>query len=146
VNRLFLVPALAALLGGCASPNHAAHESANGETCTYRPGGSGLLGLAAAVGAFDREVPCSALQSGRVVVEASPPSVPDFSRFDAAPVAALPPPALPPLPDMSPRLIVPSGGGTLMELGGPKTQLMVPAGGGYVHGATVSEDDCNEGR
>jgi len=42
---------------------------------------------------------------------------------------AFAPPELPPLPDMRPRLLVPGGGGTLMELGGDNPHLMVPAGG-----------------
>jgi hypothetical protein len=77
------VVSLIALLAACASPNHAAHGTGEGgETCTYRPGGSGLLGLAAALGAFDREVPCSALGRAPVVVEGQAPPVPvqDFSN------------------------------------------------------------------
>jgi len=35
-----------------------------------------------------------------------------------------------PLPNNSPRLLVPGGGGTLMEIGSGSQQLLVPAGGG----------------
>jgi hypothetical protein len=44
------------------------------------------------------------------------------------------PPDPAPLPDNRPRIIVPGGGGTLMEIGGDVPQLLAPAGDGTFMG------------
>jgi hypothetical protein len=65
-----------------------------------------------------------------VIGAGSPPPLPASNVMGT--MSPLGPPALPPLPDMRPGLLVPAGGGTLMELGGSSSpsRLMVPAGGG----------------
>jgi hypothetical protein len=92
--------------------------------------GSGLLGLMGATGAFDRPAgpecrePVFARAAGvtpspiiEPVVEPAAPLLPQL-------------PELPPPPDMRPKLLVPAGGGALMELGGGAPHLIVPAGSG----------------
>jgi hypothetical protein len=105
--------ALAALTG-C---SHAPRSSAD---CGWHyRGGAGLLGLAGAMGAFDRD--------------AGPDCQP--SGYAATPGGYIPPnetwtpPDPAPMPDNRPRFLVPGGGGTLMEIGGVP-QLLAPAGDG----------------
>jgi hypothetical protein len=91
----------------------------------FQGGGSGLLGLASAMGAFDREAGADCrLDYAARSYGGSPPYIPPND------VRMPPDPAPLPLPDNRQRLLVPAGGGNLMEIGGGAPQLMVPAGGG----------------
>jgi hypothetical protein len=107
---------LASLLAGCS------HQPLSASDCgRHATGGSGLLGLIAAAGAFDREARPDCRPSGYAVVTSAPYIPPNEVWM---------PPDPAPLADNSPRFLVPGGGGTLMEIGGGSQQLLVPAGGG----------------
>jgi hypothetical protein len=103
-----------ALLAGCSHAPRSASDCGRHAT-----GGTGLLGLMAAAGAFDRDPGPDCRPSGYAM---------SSGAFVPTPVQMPPDPA--PLPDNRPRLLVPGGGGTLMEIGGGAPGLMVPAGGG----------------
>jgi hypothetical protein len=107
--------ALAGWLAGCS------HAPLSATDCgRHFAGGSGLLGLIAAAGAFDR----GAGPECRVSTLAT------ASRLQIPPSAVYQPPEPPPFPENRPSLLVPGGGGTLMEIGGGAPGLLVPAGGG----------------
>jgi hypothetical protein len=108
-----------ALAAGCLTGcSHAPLSSADCGRHFVR--GSGLLGLAAAAGAFDRD----AGPDCRVPAYAatSTPYIPLNEVW-------MPPDPIP-LPDNRPRFLGPGGSGTLMEIGGDVPQLLAPAGGG----------------
>jgi hypothetical protein len=105
VQRALVVAALAGSLAACAS---AGPRSAS-DCGSYFVSGSGLLGLAGAMGAFDRPAGPDCKQ--RVIA--------GTSRFVPSAVVEAPPaPPLPALPelDIFPRRLVPAGGGTFMML------------------------------
>ena len=90
-----------ACLAGCA------HQPLSASDCgRHFTGGSGLLGLAGAMGAFDRDAGPDCKLEGRVAV------VPDLYIPPAPPtVQTTPEPAPAPLPETPPSLFVPGGGG-----------------------------------
>lgn len=116
----FAAGLILASLAGCS------HAPLSASDCGRQfQGGSGLLGLAGAMGAFDREAGADCqLDYAASSYGGSPPYIPQND------VRIPPDPAPLPLPDNRPRLLVPAGGGNLMEIGGEAPQLMVPAGGG----------------
>ena len=127
MNRIIVIPALAALLTGCVvGADSARHDmeasKAANQAC--------LAALAPEACEGQRRTYATDLSAYRatpkLVIGAG--SAPPLPASDG--VGTLAPPQLPPLPDMRSRLLVPGGGGTLMELGGDNPQLMVPAGGG----------------
>jgi hypothetical protein len=132
VKRVFLVSALAALVGGCVVGGQAARQEMEASKAAYKA-------CLATRGPEECEGPRLAYEADRSAYRATPkfvigagsppPQAASGMGNMTAPALAGPPPLLP-LPDMGPRLIVPGGGGTLMELGGGAPQIMVPAGGG----------------
>jgi hypothetical protein len=132
VKRVFLVSALAALVGGCVVGGENVRQEMETSKAAYKA-------CLATRGAEECEGQRLAYEADRSAYRATPKFVigagspPRRLAAGTGSTPALPPvgpPALPPLPDMGPRLIVPGGGGTLMELGGGAPQIMVPAGGG----------------
>jgi hypothetical protein len=83
------------------------------------------------MGAFDRDAGPDCQPQGYAVTSGGyiPPS------------AVYQPPDPLPLPDNRPRLLVPGGSGTLMEIGGDQPSLTVPAGGGKFMGMPYSRTD-----
>jgi hypothetical protein len=109
-----------ASLAGCS------HQPISSTDCgRHATGGSGLLGLAGAMGAFDREAGPDCQLRGYIGVRPGRGHLipPNEARMPADPAPA-------PLPDNRPRFLVPGGGGTLMEIGGDTPGLMAPAGSG----------------
>jgi hypothetical protein len=106
---------LAGWLAGC---SHAPISSA--DCGRHLTGGSGLLGLVGATGAFDRPAGpnCQPSDYAGAFTPYIPPNE-TWTPHDPAP-----------LQDLRPRFLVPGGGGTLMEIGGDVPQLLAPAGDG----------------
>jgi len=122
-QRALVVVALVGSLAACATGPRPAADCGRHFT-----GGSGLLGLMGAMGAFDRPAGPECRQP---VFAGTPGFVPSAAVVEPTPAPLPQTPELPPLPEVRPRLLVPAGGGTLMELGGgAPPRLMVPAGGG----------------
>ena len=112
-----------ALAAGCLTG--CSHQPISASDCgRHFAGGSGLLGLAGAMGAFDRDPGPDCQPSGYAGAFTG-----DFTPYSPPNETWMPPdPA--PLPDNRPRFLVPGGSGTLMEIGGDVPQLLAPAGGG----------------
>jgi hypothetical protein len=125
---LWVVPTVA-LLTGCANAPQTRPASAS--DCGFHfAGGSGALGLLGAMGAFDRPAGADCRRPVYGANSSLDPPPATLPVAEGTPAQFPQAPALPPLQDMRPRLLVPGGGGMLMELGGDNPQLMVPAGGG----------------
>jgi hypothetical protein len=131
---LWVVPILAGLLSGCGI---AAKVNARNDMEASKSAYKACL----AHQSQDDPSSCEALRQAyeadlsayraipKIAIGAATP--PPLSSSGMSAMPALAPPELPPLPEMRPGLIVPSGGGTLMELGGTSPpRLMVPAGSG----------------
>jgi hypothetical protein len=108
---------LAAALAGCS------HTPVSSADCgRHFTGGSGLLGLVGATGAFDRPAGPDCHPSAYAGAFTGVPYTPRNETWT--------PPDPAPLPDNRPRFLVPGGAGTLMEIGGDVPQLLAPAGSG----------------
>jgi hypothetical protein len=131
LKRLFVFPALLLLLSGCgiAAKVNARHDmeasKAAYKACLATSGPEACEGQHLA---YEADLSAYRATPKLVIGAGSAPPLPASDGMGAMP--ALAPPQLPPLPDIRPRLLVPGGGGTLMELGGDNPPLMVPAGGG----------------
>lgn len=133
MNRPLIAPALAILLSGCVvGGENARHDmevsKASYKACLATRGPEACEGPRQS---YEADLSAYRATPKFVIGAGSPPPLPASNGMGAMPaLAPLEPPPMPPLPDMSPRLLVPGGGGTLMELGGGAPQIMVPAGGG----------------
>jgi hypothetical protein len=106
-----------ASLAGCAHTPRSAADCGR-----HFQGGSGLLGLAGSMGAFDREPGPDCSLRGYAV---------NSSGYIPPNDVQMPPDPDPlPLSDNRSRFLIPGGSGTLMEIGGDTPGLMVPAGSG----------------
>jgi hypothetical protein len=106
-------------LAGLAGCSHAPRSAS--DCGRHFVSGSGLLGLAGAMGAFDRAAgPDCQSPVYQVTSEVAP--APVWVPADPDPL---------PLPETPPSLFIPGGSGTLVGVGGSGAgQLMVPAGSG----------------
>jgi hypothetical protein len=130
LNRLLIVPALVALLGGCVVGGEAARHDMEASLTAYK---ACLAARGPEACEGQRQAYAADLASYRatpkiIIGAGSPPPRPAFNGMGG--VSWLAPPTPAPLPNMQPRFFAPAGGGTLMEFGGGAPQLMVPAGGG----------------
>jgi hypothetical protein len=114
-----------ASLAGCS------HQPLSATDCgRHATGGSGLLGLMAAAGAFDRDAGPECSLSGYVAASQTPNYIPSNDVWIPA-IPAMPPNPTPEASEILPTLFVPGGSRTLVGIGGSGTgQLMVPAGSG----------------
>jgi hypothetical protein len=129
---MLIVPALAALLSGCmVGGENARHDmeasKAAYKTCLAERGPADCDGQRQA---YQADISAYRATPKFVIGAGSPPPLQASGMGTMLAPAPLEQPAMPPLPDMRPRLFVPGGGGTLMETGGGAPQIMVPAGGG----------------
>jgi hypothetical protein len=132
VNRLLMVSALAAVLCGCVIGGETARHDMEASKAAYKAclAARGPEACEGQRQAYEADISAYRETPKFVIGAGSPPPLQasGMGIMNAPPL--LEQPAMPPLPDMRPRLFVPGGGGTLMEMGGGAPQIMVPAGGG----------------
>jgi hypothetical protein len=132
MKRLLVVPALMALLAGCVVGGENARQDMEASKTAYKAclAARGPEACEGQRQSYEADLSLYHATPKLVIGAGSPAPLPASNVMGTMPL--LGPPALPPLPDMRPGLLVPAGGGTVMELGGSSSpsRLMVPAGGG----------------
>jgi hypothetical protein len=132
MKRLLVVPVLMALLGGCVVGGENARHDMEASKTAYKAclAAQGPEACEVQRRAYEADLSLYRATPKLVIGAGSPAPLPTSNVMGTMP--SLGPRALPPLPDMRPGLLVPAGGGALMELGGSSSpsRLMVPAGGG----------------
>jgi hypothetical protein len=126
ITWAFAAGLVLASLAGCS------HQPLSATDCgRHATGGSGLLGLMAAAGAFDRDAGPECSLSGYVAASQTPNYIPSNDVWIPA-IPAMPPNQTPEASDLLPTIFVPQrGSGTLVGVGGSGAgQVMVPAGSG----------------